>query len=178
MTNTELLKICKKLCACEEAVHWLGDKSPAEAWRTCTRPDWMLWIMGKMADKPGWPTRQEVVLAACSCAATALKYVPKKEKRPARAIRIARKWARGTATLTETRDAYDAADAYAYADADAAAAAAYAAYAYAADADADAAAADAYAYAADAYAYAYADARGKARRNMCKIIRREIKIHI
>jgi hypothetical protein len=87
----------------------------------------MLWLVGKMADKPKWPTLQQVVLAACACAETALKYVPKGEDRPRLAIETARKWAHGETTLQEVRaDAYAA---YAAAAADAAYAAAYATYA-------------------------------------------------
>ena len=56
-----------------------------------------------------------LVLAACDCAETALKYVPKGENRPAKCIQITRDWCNGTASLDDVRaarrDADDAADA-------------------------------------------------------------------
>jgi len=121
-----------------------------------------------MIEKKGWPDRKTLVLAACLCAETALKFWEKKhptDNRPHIAIETARRWARGEATLDEVKAAADAADAAAYA-ADAAAAA-YAAYAASDDAAyaaaaayaaSDAAAADAADAADAAYAYAYAAA--------------------
>jgi hypothetical protein len=129
------------------------------AWRDCNRADWMLWIAGRLnIDK------KLIVLAACDCAETTLKYVPDGEERPAKAIQTSRNWCNGTATIQECRDA-------AYAAADAAAYAAYAA-AYAAYAAADAAYAAAYA-AYDAYAAADA-ARAKAHKTNTDLVRKRI----
>jgi hypothetical protein len=122
-----------KLGACTEARHEADGKGLAEVWSTCQRGNWLLWLTARMIGKPGWPTHQQVVLAACACAETALKFVPKGEDRPRKAIETARRWATGKATLVEVRAAdaaaadatYDAADAtYAAADATYAAAAA------------------------------------------------------
>jgi hypothetical protein len=149
----------------------------------------MLWLCGKMVDKPDWPTRQQIVLAACACARTALKHVPAGEKRPLVAIETAERWARGEANIQKVRAA--AAAAYATAAADAAASnaayAAAAAAAAAADAAADAAAADAAAAAAYATSYAasYAAAanaaaaaipRSKALAAMAVLIRKHLKV--
>ena len=81
-------------------------------------------------------------------------HLPENERRPLQAIKTAEAWARGKpgVSLSDVRDAY-AADA------------AYAAYAAAAYATADAA------YAAAAAA---ADARVKAHKKLCRMIRREI----
>ena len=69
--------------ACADAVTWAKEQpSFTEAWAACERGDWMLWLAGKMRDKPDWPTRQQLVLAACDCAELSLKYVPKGEDRP------------------------------------------------------------------------------------------------
>jgi hypothetical protein len=146
--------------ACNEAQEWFNslssDTTLQMAYEQCQRADWMLWLFGKMADKTGWLTRKQVVLLACDCAETALKYVPNDENRPRLAIEAARKWVRGEATLQEVKDA--AAHAAIYAAAYAAAHATYAAAhaVYAADAAAHAAtyaayAADAAAHAADAH---------------------------
>ena len=150
---TKLQELLIKLDACDTACVWVGEKTPKEAWETCERADWMLWLVGKMAGKKDWPTRKEVVLAACACAETALKFVPKGENRPRLAIKTAREWVAGRSTLVEVRKAADAA--YAAADA-----AAYAA-AYAADAAA----------AADAYA-----SRRKAQKRMAAIVRKMLKV--
>ena len=137
MNAKQFAALLVELNACSEAQEWAGGKSLAVVWKTCKRGDWLLWLCGKMADKPNWPTRKEVVLAACDCAKLALKYVPKGEERPRKCLETVRAWAAGNATIHEVRTARAAADAYA------AAAYAAAAYAYAADAYAYAAAADA-----------------------------------
>ncbi len=146
----------KAIGACEEAVDWAKTQpSFKEAWATCERGDWMLWLAGKQSGKDGWSTHQQVVLAACDCAELSLKYVPKGENRPRLAIETARKWANGQATIGEVRQARGAA---AYAAVAVAAAVAAAVYAAADATVAAVAAADAAAYAAvaayDAAAYA------------------------
>jgi hypothetical protein len=165
MTTKQFAELLKELGACSEAVGWAQDKSFHVVWTTCKRGDWLLWLCGIMADKRGWPTRKQLVLAACACAETALKYVPAGEERPRKAIETARAWTRGEATIEEVRAAANAANAayaaaYAANAANAAANAAYAA-AYAANAAnaayaANAAANAAYAAAYAAYAAAYA----------------------
>ena len=97
--------------ACSEAVDWVDGHGLKKAYDTCERADWMLWLAGRMADRPGWPTKQEVVLAACDCAELALRHVPKGEDRPRRAIETARAWARGKASLDDVRAARAAAEA-------------------------------------------------------------------
>ena len=103
--------------ACTEAVKWVGRKGLITSWNTCKRADWMLWYATRVLND-----RKLIVLAACDCAETALKYVPKGEHRPAKAIETARKWCNGKATIKQCRAAANAA-----ADAAAANAAAYAA---------------------------------------------------
>ena len=133
MESPELAKLLCDLGACSEAVAFAKGETLHTAWTTCERGDWMLWLCGKMADKKGWPTRKQVVLAACACAETALKHVEAGEDRPRIAIETARKWARGKATLQQVKEAAKAAFLAGYA-------AAAAADAAAAAADADAAA--------------------------------------
>ena len=154
--------VLRGLGACAEAVVWVGDRDFRTALAECSRADWILWLCGRMVDTPTWPTQQQLTLAACACAETALRFVPPSENRPRLALETARRWARGDATVTlaDVRHAayaaYAAADAAASdasaSDADAAADAAASAAAYAAAyAAADAAAAGAYAaYAAAA----------------------------
>ena len=147
--------------ACGEAVTWARTQPSANtAWTTCERPDWMLWLLGRLVKTDD--DRKAIVLVACACARTSLKYVKAGETRPLKAIETAEAWCRGETTIEQVREARYAADAasaaasaaaYASASAAAAAAAASAAYASAYAAAADAAYAAAYAY-ADAAAYA------------------------
>ena len=142
----------KRLNACSEAREWVGKKSLKTAWRQCENGDWMLWLAGELG-----VDRRLLVLAACDCARTALKHVPKGEDRPLKAIEVAEAWTRGEANLDQVRaaaraaaNAANAASAAAYAAASAASAAYAAAYT---------AATSAAAYAANAaYAAAYAAA--------------------
>ena len=153
--------------ACSEAVEWVAHRGIVKAWRECPRGDWMLWLAGRLDID-----RKLLVLAACDCAETALKYVPDGEDRPAKCVQVTRNWCNGTATIDEVRAARrDAAAAYA----DAADAAAYAA-AYAA------AAADDAAYAAAAAAYAAYPApyagRGPALLTCADLVRKRIPLSI
>ena len=125
MTFVEQLK---QMRACCDALEWVGDKTFAQVWKQCERADWMLWYCARILP------RERVVLAACACARTALKYVPAGEHRPLRAIETAECWARGEVSLNDVRQSAAAAYAAAAATATAAApaiatAAAYAAYA-------------------------------------------------
>lgn len=147
MTKT-LDEMLVALRACVAARAWAKGKTLDEAWATCPRGDWMLWLAGRAGVE-----RKTVVLAACACARLALKHVPEGEARPLAAIETAEKWARGEEGVT-MEDVRKARRAAAYA-ADAAYADAAAAAAYAADATAAAA------YAADAAAAADAGAAAR-----------------
>ena len=154
--------LLKKLNACQEAIEWVGDKSLEQAWNTCHRGDWMLWIYAKL-----YPDNlKELTLAKGHCANTVRHLM--KDQRSLDAVDAAIAFGEGRITSEELKkaasDAYDAAS---YADA----AAAYAASDAAADAAAaDAAAADAY---ADAYAYA---ARTKNQQETADICRKYLTI--
>ena len=143
-----------KMGACEDAVAWVGDRDITAAWAECQRADWMLWLAGRLVARP------LVVLAACACARTTLRYVPTDENRPRVAIETAERWARGAATSAEVRSA-----------------AAAAADACATDADADACAASdacdaATTCAANAAATVYAaDGRKVALAQMANLVR-------
>ena len=115
MKAKQFAALLTELNACSKATKWAEGKSLAVVWKTCQRGDWLLWLCGKMADKPNWPTRKEVVLAACDCAELALKHVPKGEERPRKCIETVRAWAAGNTTIEEVKTARSAA--YAAADA-------------------------------------------------------------
>ena len=96
------------LGACSDAVAWARDyPTAAAAWAACTRGDWMLWIMGRLAESPDSASRRRLVLAACECARLALRYVPPGETRPRIAIETAEQWAQraGQINLADVRAA-------------------------------------------------------------------------
>lgn len=96
------------LNACPEAVEWArGYRSAQTAWDACERGDWMLWVCGRLSGPPESASRRKLVLTACACARTALRYAPADERRPRSAILTTERWARGThsVTLDMVRDA-------------------------------------------------------------------------
>ena len=135
-----------RLQACSNAVDWCRTYDSLDgAWQSCTRGDWMLWLLGRLSGKPGSKARKQLVLTTCECARLALSHVKTGEDRPLKAIETTERWAIGKATIQEVRAAADVA----YADA------AYAATAYAAaDVAATYATAADTADVADAVAYA------------------------
>jgi hypothetical protein len=150
MITTSHIGFLESLNACSDEIAWARNyDSLDKAWDACERPEHLLWLCGRMADKPGWPTRKDIVLAACDCAEQVLHLVKPGEDRPRKAIEAARTWVRGEIGIDEVR-AYAAAAA----DADAAACAdaAYAAACVIAAADAASASAYAASAAADAAA--------------------------
>lgn len=180
---TKLHTLLKKLGACNEAIAFANGKELAEAWATCERPDWMMWLCANMMRKRGWPTHQQVVLCACDCAETVLPIFEGKypqESSPRVAIETARKWVNGEASLEEVGDAaHAAANAAAYAAAVDADNAAYTAYAAADAAYTAAYAADAAANAADAVdaaANAYLGALSSKRKELADLIRKQLII--
>ena len=147
MTNKKTLELLRSLEACPMAIDWIErDKlTLRQAWFKCKQADWLIWF----ANKYKMTSHQELVLVACACAEKALKFVPKGENRPRKAIEAAKKWAKEP-TEENRRIAYAAAGAAAYA--------------------ATGAAAGAAAYAAGAAAYA-----GISQRVLCNIVRKIIK---
>ena len=98
-----------ELGACRDAVEWAGDKELPEAWETCPRGDWMLWL----AQKAGVSLRT-LTAAKAECAATVLHLM--KDERSRNAVLVSRRYGMGEATeleLVSARDAAYAAAAYA-----------------------------------------------------------------
>ena len=132
MNVPKFKQLLSELRACSAAREWAEGKDLKTAWDTCERGDWLLWLAGRMADKPGWATHKAIVSVACDCAELALPYAAPGEMRPAECIRVVRTWVKGEATIEQVRTARnDAASAASAADV---AYAAYADFAYAASA--------------------------------------------
>ena len=85
--------VLQKLGACEDAIEWVGDRTPTQTWRDCKRGDWMMWILAKHVDQKGWATRDELTLLACDFAVRAVKkyWTDKSDTRPMDAIIAARR---------------------------------------------------------------------------------------
>ena len=108
MNAGELHGFLLRFGADQEMVEWARDKSLAQAWSECERPDWMLWLCEKMINQRGWPTHRQVVLAACACAEAVLHIFEKKYPRirtPRMALESARSWADGNSSLQEVQSA-------------------------------------------------------------------------
>ena len=160
----------KRMGACESAVEWADQfDTLQEAWDSCERGDWMLWLLGKLSGPPQSKSRKKLVFTSCKCARLAWPYV-QEENRPVvkRCLETAESWAQDKgATLEEViavaNDAYISAKA---------AKAAYAAWA--ANAAAEAARAVTHPlYAAWAAAYvAYATAYAAALATQEKILKK------
>ena len=124
LSHEESVSRLESMGACDsdddDALPWVRKHNHTlhTAWESCERPEWMLWLCGKMEGHPGWPTRQQIVLMACEIARGVLHLTREKDREVCRkAIEAAEAYANGTGT----------ARAAAYAAACAAADAAYAA---------------------------------------------------
>ena len=161
---------------CAEGANGLAAQPDARtAWESCSRSDWMIWLLRKVFDVDDKRFR----LAACDIAESVLHLVAPGEDRPRIAIETARGWLAGTATLKELDAAVRGARAAADDAYSTAAAAAYAA-ANAADAAADAYSAAAAGYPSAGYPSAYAAAatayNRKQRHVNCDILRKHFDL--
>ena len=129
MNVPKFKQLLSELRACSDAREWAEGKDLKTAWDTCERGDWLLWLAGRMADKPGWATHKAIVSVACDCAELALPYAAPGEMRPAECIRVVRTWVKGEATIEQVRTARNDAYSAAYAASAAASYAADASYA-------------------------------------------------
>jgi hypothetical protein len=87
--------------ACDLSIQWIEEKniqSLEEAWNTCKRGDWLLWMATKLnVDK------RRLVLCAALCAHTVIQYM--QDPRSRNAVRIAFLWGRGKTTYTQLEKA-------------------------------------------------------------------------
>ena len=112
----------KSVGACNEALEWVGDKTPKRAWAECERADWMAWALARTDIE-----RREVVRINCDFALSVLHL--SEDPRAAAAIDATEGWCEGSVDDEALRVAAYAAATAAYAYASARAAASAAAYA-------------------------------------------------
>ena len=86
---TRLEKKLNTIDACNEAIAWSKSQrvSLQESWNKCHRGDWMLWLLYMSQSD-----QNKMVLVNCKIARTVLKYVPKDEERPLKAIKTTEAW--------------------------------------------------------------------------------------
>lgn len=75
LSPAELQELLVPLGVCAEAREWAAGKDLQKAWTECPRADWLMWLVDRMCVREGWPSHREVVLAACTCAETAVQRV-------------------------------------------------------------------------------------------------------
>jgi hypothetical protein len=99
--NAKVIEGLKQMGACPDALAWvMTHKSAKSAWLDCDRADRMMWVLGKTV-KLNSAAHKKLVLLTCRIASDAQRYSPKPIPAAARAIRLARAWTRGKATLDE-----------------------------------------------------------------------------
>ena len=114
MNRETAIRLLKKNDACSEAIKWFEKSrlTPKQAWRQCPRGDWLSWIAGRMKVE-----RKQLIKAACACTRLSLKFIPKGEERPLKAIETAEAWANNEDGFTLQQVAAAASAASASADA-------------------------------------------------------------
>ena len=89
--NPKIIKTLTDWNACSDAIEWLhAQQTWSQAWRDCTRGDWMLWLLGRCSGKPVSPDHRKLVLAFYA-AANAANTAAAKEKTLAKCADIVRK---------------------------------------------------------------------------------------
>jgi hypothetical protein len=90
-TAIEVLEIFK---ACPDAIKWVGHKTIRDAWETCHRGDWMLWIASRLG-----VDRRKLYL--CNAEIAYQTIVLMGDKRSANAIRVAYLYGLGMISIKE-----------------------------------------------------------------------------
>ena len=91
--------------ACSQSIEWIEEnniQSLEEAWHTCGRGDWMLWMAKKLRIN-----KRKLVLCGALCAHTVVEYM--QDPRSRNAVRVAFLWGRGKATDAQLKAAREAA---------------------------------------------------------------------
>ena len=96
MNHTKLLA---KLGACQDAIDWYAEKDSQEAWESCERGDWLLWIAAHLG-----VDKTLLILAARDFASTAIATAPTGSLLH-EALHTVGRWACGQANMDAVRDA-------------------------------------------------------------------------
>lgn len=100
-----LEKKLARIKACYAACLWGNAHSEAWAWRNCHRADWMLWLLVRMAGRPGWPTWEDLGRLSCTLAESVMSLVPQRDRPFARrCLEVARAWIAGQQGSSKERE--------------------------------------------------------------------------
>lgn len=66
--NSKFDELLIAIDACHDARVWARDKTFEECWKTCTRPDWMLFLAESMVGNDGWPQMIDVWVTSLNLA--------------------------------------------------------------------------------------------------------------
>jgi len=107
--NRETIDKLKQRDACEEAIDWLETQPDfGTAWATCTRGDWMLWLLERLKGRPQGEGHKRLSLCVCEAVRPCLEFVPSGEDRPRFAMETTERWAKGLASWEDVRSARSA----------------------------------------------------------------------
>ena len=99
-------EILDRLGACRVAREWVGDRTLAEAWAECDRPDWLLWLHSRSvsADAAGYSALSDKWAEAAAEAAEAEAAAAEAGKQAAMdGANSARVWATDEWAVDESR---------------------------------------------------------------------------
>lgn len=90
--------------ACAEGAKYAQRVGWQKSWASCTRGDWMVWLLGRL-HVHGHLSRRDLVRAACASARTALEHAGKYREEIATHLSVVEAWAEGKATIEAVREA-------------------------------------------------------------------------
>jgi len=117
-TLNEAKELLRKLHACPDAIEFLREAgNPQEAWRTCERGDWMVWLIAELIGlkntiniiKVDIIELKKLVRVLCRGVRISLPFLPAEETAALTTIEIVEAWTRGEASLEQVKDAANAA---------------------------------------------------------------------
>lgn len=104
MNAKEFKKLLVKLGACKESKGWCEGKTLNKAWKECTNPNWMFWLLQNHKTET---TDSQYRIIAIKCAREVQRLM--KDQRSINALDVAERFANGGATKKELDAAWAAA---------------------------------------------------------------------
>lgn len=100
--STTVAEHLKKMGACSEAVAYSENYDTAEeAWKSCLRGDWMLWIITKINKSNPWSEGRKKILGICLDCAETVHPLIHQCSRGHDEIRVLRRWVSGEVDVEE-----------------------------------------------------------------------------
>jgi hypothetical protein len=105
--ETDLRRILREFIVCPDGLDWAKERTIDEAFHDCQRADWLLYLGGLMAGRPGWPGVDEIVALSADCARTALRFIPRHVDAPRKVLGVAREFVHGVSSVEDLAAAAD-----------------------------------------------------------------------